>query len=250
MQNQIESWIQNWLSDRSYENSDLHKAIQYALIPGGKRFRPELCLRTCKLLNGLEESVVPFAVSVELIHTYSLIHDDLPSMDNSDTRRGKLSLHKKFSEGIALLTGNVLLTEAFLILSKTYDAKILEMVIGCVNNMIYGQSLDIQDDVDNDIEKICDLKSGELMQCCVLGVCMICGTDSNKTKRLKDFAKNLGLAFQIADDLKDQDKRSYVSAKGLEYSRKKLKTLIESAKNSISSFDTKEELVKMLEVLK
>lgn len=247
MQRQIEVWIQNWLSDRNYKDSELFKAVQYALIPGGKRFRPMLCLKTCKVLDGEEKLVIPFAISVELIHTFSLIHDDLPSMDNSDTRRGEPSLHKKFSEGLALLTGDILLTEAFLLLSKNYDNNLVSKVSDCVNNMIYGQSLDIQESMNQDIEKICELKTGKLIQCCILGTCTICGADSNKMELLQDFGKNLGLAFQIADDIKDQDKRNYVSVKGLEYSRKKLKTLLESAKNSLNSFDKKEVLIQILD---
>ncbi len=247
MHDLIDEWIKNWLSDRSYKDSDLYKAVQYALIPGGKRFRPELCLRTCRLLGGLEKSVIPFAVSVELIHTYSLIHDDLPSMDDSDTRRGKPSLHKKFEEGLALLAGDVLLTEAFLLLSKNYDTNLVNKVSDCVNNMIYGQSLDIQEDTDRDIEKICNLKSGELIQCCVLGVCMICNTDNKQTELLRNFSKNLGLAFQIADDIKDQDKRNYVKVKGLEYSENKLKALLISSKKNLGSFAKKGELEQILD---
>ncbi len=251
MYNLIEAEIKNWLNSRANKDSTIYSAIEHAVIPGGKRFRPKLCLLTSKILNHPIESVLPFAVSMELVHTYSLIHDDLPSMDNADTRRGVASVHKKFGDGIAVLAGSYLLTEAFLLLSKHYSNDITKLVSNCTKDMIYGQSLDITSDSRIDIEQLYELKSGKLIQCCVLGACMICNATNEDTNSLKKFAQDLGFAFQIVDDIRennpDRDNFNYVKIKGLKYSRNRLKTLLESSKENLKSFTNKEMMIDMID---
>lgn len=189
------------------------EAMAYSLEAGGKRLRPMLVLEFCRLAGGDVEKAMPFACAVEMIHTYSLIHDDLPCMDNDDMRRGKPSCHKAFGEATALLAGDALLTKAFEILTKAElpperivrAAAILSRCAG-IDGMIGGQAVDLLNEVQapdfSTLELTCRLKTAALLQAaCLLGTAAA-GNDQMADKA-REYGLNLGLAFQIVDDILD-----------------------------------------------
>ena len=232
-------------------------AMKYSVKNGGKRIRPFLTLEFAKACGGDLDAALDFGCAVEMIHTYSLIHDDLPCMDNDDMRRGKPSCHKAFDEATALLAGDALLTNAFLVLSSTNISndnrlsaiEILAVNAGCVG-MIGGQALDLdfedREPSVNEILKMYELKTGRLLEAaCKLG-CL-----SNKYCLLKDilaaeeYAKNLGLAFQIQDDILDITSDEVTLGKPVGSDEKNEKSTIvkfyglEKAKEMVSEYTQK-----------
>lgn len=216
IKNQAEK-IDNRLEEhlKLLNHSVVTEAMTYSVKNGGKRIRPFLTLEFAKACGGNMDAALDFGCAVEMIHTYSLIHDDLPCMDNDDMRRGKPSCHKAFDEATALLAGDALLTNAFLVLSSTNISndnrlsaiETLSINSGCIG-MIGGQALDLdfenREPTADEILKMYELKTGRLLEAaCKLG-CL-----SNNYYLLKDvlaaeeYAKNLGLAFQIQDDILD-----------------------------------------------
>ena len=199
-------------SDLPYK--DVINASRYSLILGGKRIRPLLMIEFCKLCGGEAEDVLDFAVALEMIHTYSLIHDDLPCMDNDDMRRGNPSCHKKFGEDIALLAGDTLLTKAFYICANSNmpDEKKIN-VISCLalnageHGMIGGQVLDLSFEKTlpdrKQLEDMYSKKTGGLLKAAAEIGCITAGADSECIKNAREYAENLGLAFQIIDDILD-----------------------------------------------
>ncbi len=190
------------------------QAMRYSVRNGGKRVRPALTLEFCKVCGADYKSAMAFACAVEMIHTYSLIHDDLPCMDDDDFRRGKPSCHIAFGEANALLAGDGLLTLAFLTLTKAdlpaerivKAAEVLSDAAG-VCGMIGGQVMDLENEdksvrIDT-LEKTDELKTGELIRCaCELG-CIAAGADGKKTDAARKYARGVGIAFQIVDDILD-----------------------------------------------
>lgn len=240
------------------------KAMRYSVENGGKRVRPELVLSFCELCGGDVEKAMPLACALEMIHTYSLIHDDLPCMDNDDFRRGKPSCHIAFGYEYALLAGDALLTLAFetalgadLPLDRVVMAtKELAKAAGW-NGMVGGQVIDLQNEGKKvsveEIERMDALKTGELIRvACVMG-CMAAG----KTEMIpfaEEYAKCIGLSFQIVDDIldvtsdtavlgkpvgsdNDNDKCTYVSLLGIDESRKIVSDLTVKAKKALEGFD-------------
>lgn len=191
----------------------LRKVMEYAVFSGGKRLRPILTIESCRALKGDIKKALPFACAVELIHNFSLIHDDLPAMDNDDSRRGKPTCHRKFGEGLAILAGDGLLNLAFGIVTKFKQKKSLEIASFLVDaigseNMIGGQALDIEcrgrparnRKLKN---KIDSMKTAALMAVsCKIGA-LITPAKPKNIRKMHEFGMNLGLAFQIADDIKD-----------------------------------------------
>ena len=181
------------------------KAIRYSIFAGGKRFRPILCLATAKALGCAEKKVRPFACAVEMIHTFTLIHDDLPAMDNSNLRRGKKTLHKIFGEGVAILAGDALNTLAFKLIadepaaSKELSTALLEVVEGQVADI---ESVNKKPTLQQ-LKAIHKWKTAALLKACVRGTARICGASNSELKALTAYAEHLGLAFQIADDILD-----------------------------------------------
>ena len=220
----------------------LAEAMRYSLLAGGKRIRPMLVLEFCRISGGSVEQALPVASAVEMLHTYSLIHDDLPCMDDDDVRRGKPTNHKVYGEAIAVLAGDALLTAAFSYLAKadlSAEARIraVEILSQCAGElgMVGGQVLDIEGE-----QKVCTAqqvldietrKTGALIcAACMLGVIAADG-NAVQLKAAETFASNLGLAFQIRDDMldvigdqqalgkavgTDQDKNTFVQLYGLE----------------------------------
>ena len=201
----------------AYQNEPqktLFEAMRYSLLAGGKRLRPVFVLDFCRMCGGDWEKALPFGAAVEMIHTYSLIHDDLPCMDNDDYRRGKPTNHKVYGEAMAVLAGDALLTAAFKQLtiadfSADTRIKAVEVLSDCAGElgMVGGQVLDIQSEerqcTPQEVIDIQSRKTGALIKAaCVLGV--LAGQGSQEQlQAAADFADNLGLAFQIRDDMLD-----------------------------------------------
>ena len=211
----IESFLQNECF--TYENEpqkNLFSAMRYSLLAGGKRLRPIFVFDFCAMCGGDWKKAVPFAAAVEMIHTYSLIHDDLPCMDNDDYRRGKLTNHKVYGEAVAVLAGDALLTAAFSYLSKaSFSAetriRAVEILAECAGElgMVGGQILDMDSEnrqcTAEEVIAIQSRKTGALIRAaCTLGVLAGNGSDE-QMQAAADFADNLGLAFQIRDDMLD-----------------------------------------------
>jgi len=227
----------------------IHKAMRYSLFAGGKRMRPALCLAAAEACGGSVEDAMPLACAVECIHTYSLIHDDLPAMDNDDYRRGKPTNHKVFGEGLAILAGDALLTQAFEIAAKcqswsrySHRDIILEIAHAAGSlQLIAGQVADLEGEGKKipagELKYIHERKTSALLCCSVRLGGMSANCTAAQLKALTDFGYNVGLAFQIIDDILDitqtteqlgktagkdtaAQKATYPSIVGLEESRR------------------------------
>jgi len=219
--------------------------MAYAVFPGGKRLRPILTIESSRILKGNMKKTLPFACAVEFAHNFSLIHDDLPAMDNDDTRRGRPACHKRFGEGMAILAGDGLLSLAFGIISGSKEksapeiARVLTDAVGA-GNMIGGQALDIK--YKNRLKKMSKLKSkidamktAALMAAsCRVGA-LAAGGGARDIKRIYEYGRNLGLAFQIADDIRD----SRHAKSALADMRKKTEFFISKAKKCLATFGEK-----------
>lgn len=233
----------------------LKEAIEYSLFPGGKRFRPLLVLSSCEAVGGNLTQALPIACAIELIHNYSLIHDDLPCMDNDDFRRGKLSSHKKFGCAVALLAGDALLTYAFEVLGKELNGEVLKRVLFEIayaagpSGMVGGQLLDI---TDGKIEEIHSKKTMALIRASVRCGGIVGGASYNELHVLTEYGERLGIAFQIVDDILDfgkEERLTYPGVYGLEKSREEAKRLIEEALLLASMFGEKGEDLKELALM-
>jgi geranylgeranyl diphosphate synthase, type II len=257
----------------------LKKSILYSIKNGGKRFRPVLCLLTVSSLGGNYEDALPAACAIEFIHTYSLIHDDLPSIDNDDFRRGKLTCHKVFGEDIAILTGDALFAEAFNIILKyqpaTPDIKIrlLEEIANAsgAEGMVAGQIIDVFYTGKKISKKLLacmhDKKTAKLITASVRSGAIIAGAAENIMEKLTVYADSIGLAFQITDDILDieataevsgktsgkdaaQNKNTFPSMYGIKKSREIAVQKIKEARQAISGIDIKKEsLVNLAEFI-
>jgi len=211
--------IEQYLDETCFNNmnlpqKDLFEAMRYSLLAGGKRLRPVFVLDFCNMCGSDYEKALPFAAAVEMIHTYSLIHDDLPCMDNDDYRRGKLTNHKVYGEAMAVLAGDALLTAAFTrIASAECDAAVrinaVKVLSECAGElgMVGGQVLDIQGEQRTcTAQEVLDIHTGKtvalIRAACVIGVLVGSGT-AEQLQAASDFAYHLGLAFQIRDDMLD-----------------------------------------------
>jgi geranylgeranyl diphosphate synthase type II len=250
----------------------IFNAMHYSLFAGGKRIRPIICLGFAAMCGANEEDILPYACALEMIHTYSLIHDDLPCMDNDDFRRGKPTNHKVFGEATAVLAGDGLLNRAFEILIQamgngkiplvqTVEAvKLLAQSSGA-DGMIGGQIIDMEsEDKQISLEeliKLQSLKTGALFVASACIGCILAGASRQKIEAAYRYASCLGLAFQIQDDILDivgdtkllgkstgkdvaQGKSTFVSAIGLEAAKEKVDALTQEAINALKVFDQNE----------
>lgn len=265
----IEQELMNYLPEDDGYVGTLVSSMRYSLTAGGKRIRPQLVLAFAELCSGSREAAMPFACAIEMIHTYSLIHDDLPCMDNDDMRRGKPTNHKVFGEAAALLGGNSLLTHAFeVVLSdnairlngteKCVEAGRLLARSAGVNGMLGGQIIDLESEnkqVSVEHLRIMDeKKTGALIKAaCLLG-CISAGADEEQKSAAAEYAENIGLAFQIVDDIldvvsdaetlgkpigsdKENNKSTYVSLLGIDKCRELSSELTDKAIEALSAFD-------------
>jgi len=253
--------------------SDVIRAMNYSLFAGGKRIRPILCIAGAEAVGGSVDSVEPVACAIELIHTYSLIHDDLPVMDNDDFRRGKPTNHTVFGEAVALLAGDGLLTLAFNLMAgygakKRVEKKALLRVIDLIasaagyKGMVGGQVVDItyegKEPDANVVEYIHRHKTAALIAASVTAGTILAGGNKDEEKSINRYGQQIGLAFQIADDIlniegdkkvmgkgigsdKEKGKITYPSVFGTAESKTIQKELIENAIDSLKGFDTRAE---------
>ncbi|MFB2918659.1 MULTISPECIES: geranylgeranyl diphosphate synthase CrtE [Aerosakkonema] len=247
----------------------IYEAMRYSLMAGGKRLRPILCLATCELGGGTLEMAMPTACALEMIHTMSLIHDDLPAMDNDDYRRGKLTNHKVYGEDIAILAGDGLLAYAFEVVAETKNVppeRLLQVIARLgravsAAGLVGGQVVDLESEGKADITLetlnfIHTHKTGALLEACVVCGGIIAGVSSTDLQRLSRYAENIGLAFQIIDDILDitvsseklgktagkdlqAKKATYPSLWGLEQSKQKAQQLVDAAKAEMAHFGEK-----------
>lgn len=248
----------------------IYEAMRYSLLAGGKRLRPILCLATCEMTGGSIEMAIPTACALEMIHTMSLIHDDLPAMDNDDYRRGKLTNHKVYGEDVAILAGDALLAYAFeYIASQTQNVpadRVLRVIahlgraVGAAG-LVGGQIVDLESEGKSDISIdtlnfIHNHKTAALLEACVVCGAILAGASPVDLQRLSHYSQNIGLAFQIIDDILDitatqeelgktagkdieAQKVTYPSLWGLEESRIKAQKLIEEACEQLDSYGEK-----------
>ena len=257
----------------------LQEAIKYTMKNGGKRFRPALCLLTAKSLGSSYSSVLPTACAIEFIHTYSLIHDDLPSIDNDDLRRGKLTCHKVYGEDIALLTGDALFAEAFNIILKYQvcshhiKIRILKEIgdASGASGMVAGQIIDVyfsgKKITRPMLEHMHHNKTGKLIMASVRCGALLARAGEENLKGFTEYARNIGMVFQITDDLLDiessreetgkttgkdsiQKKNTFPSIYGVKKSREIAKEKVEEAISIIEGMDIEGEwLIKIARFL-
>lgn len=261
----IETFLQNYIDRfQSEPQKQLYDAMGYSLMAGGKRIRPILVFEFCRILSGDWKKAAPFAAAMEMIHTYSLIHDDLPCMDNDDYRRGRLTNHKVFGEGMAVLAGDALLTDAFGMAASCEipDPKSMALAIGVLSDnagslgMVGGQVLDILSEerelTEKEVLDIQSRKTGALINAaCVLGTIAGGGTEA-QIAAASQYAAGLGLAFQIRDDMldvigdakelgkgvgTDATKNTFVRLYGLNKCEELVQKYTELAISSLDAFD-------------
>ncbi|MFA4828725.1 MAG: polyprenyl synthetase family protein [Thermodesulfovibrionales bacterium] len=268
----IDSFLKEYFSSPSTP-SILGESVTYSLFAGGKRIRPILCLAAYEACDGDSEDILPFASSIELIHTYSLIHDDLPAMDNDDLRRGKPTNHKVFGEGMAILAGDGLLTAAFYMMSNSLSNKNIKNTaliraikeisfVSGIHGMVGGQAQDLlSEDAEPDKETLSFIhkhKTGALISGSLRAGAILANCTKPSLSAITRYGENIGLAFQVIDDILDiegdtaelgktagsderKKKMTYPALYGIEQSREKAGELISEAIFAIKDFSGKAE---------
>lgn len=269
----VENHLLTYLPSAKNGQFSVVDAMKYSLLNGGKRLRPVFALAFANACGGNREACMPLACAVEYIHTYSLIHDDLPCMDNDDLRRGKPSCHKQFDEATALLAGDALLTHAFEIITqsdisdnnKVKAIGLLSQNSG-VGGMIGGQVIDLIFEQGNPSVKelltVYKLKTGALISAACLMGCISADATEKQLCAASNFAYSLGIAFQIQDDIldivgdeaklgkpigsdADNDKTTYVSLVGIEKAKQDVKVLTDNAISKLGEFENTEFIKKL-----
>jgi geranylgeranyl diphosphate synthase, type II len=276
---QVERALDAALPPESAWPETIHIAVRYSLFAGGKRLRPLLVLAAAAAAGAPVDDVMPLACAVEMIHTYSLIHDDLPAMDDDDLRRGKPTSHKVFGEAIAILAGDALLTRAFHVLCeqpadapaervrrRLRAAALLGEACG-TSGLIGGQVLDLEsegEDVDAaTLERLHRAKTGALLSACVMGAAVLGGAPDEDAQRLLRYARAVGLAFQVVDDILDATegaaqlgktagkddaagKATYVRVYGLDRARQMARALHDEALDALAPLGERAALLREL----
>ena len=275
--NIINEYLDSSIRDCTFGEDVVHNAMRYSLGIGGKRIRPVLVLEFCRLCGGDIVKALPFAAAIEMIHTYSLIHDDLPCMDDDDMRRGMPSCHKKYGEEYALLAGDGLLTRAFGVIAESDIAKespevavraIAELSqLAGADGMIGGQVVDLRNEdkpCSLDVLQTMDsLKTGALIKCAALFGVISAKGNNNQLCAAATYADNLGHAFQIIDDIldvigdetelgkpigsdADSNKSTYVKILGIDKSKEYAEALTKKAIDSLDIFGNEAHFLKNL----
>lgn len=265
----VNAKLAEYLPEEDILQADVITAMRYSLLGGGKRIRPVLVLEFCRICGGDEQIALPFACAVEMIHTYSLIHDDLPCMDDDDMRRGRPSNHKVFGEDTALLAGDALLTMAFETMLSDESVRLAgaqraAKAAGCLaraagaHGMVGGQVIDLMSEGRSisleTLKKMDEGKTGALILASAQMGCVLAGADDKQIQAAESYARAIGLAFQIVDDILDvtgdaqtlgkpigsdsgNNKCTYVSLMGLENAEKTVEELTAAAVEALSGFD-------------
>jgi geranylgeranyl diphosphate synthase type II len=272
----VEAALDHALSPEEAWPATIHRAMRYSVFAGGKRIRPILVLASGEAVGGERDETMPLACAVEMIHTYSLIHDDLPAMDNDDLRRGKPTSHKVFGEAIAVLAGDALLTRAFHLMASVPDdwdaARVRRRVLATAAlgeacgtaGLIGGQVLDLESEgraIGADrLEVMHRAKTGALLAACVRGGAILGAADRSDAARLERYGAAIGLAFQIVDDVLDATagsdrlgktpgkdsaagKATYVAVHGLDRARGMARELLADALDAVTPLGARGELL-------
>lgn len=257
--------------------SVLNASMEYSLMAGGKRIRPILVLATYKLFKADIKKAMPYAVAIEMVHNFSLIHDDLPGIDNDDFRHGKPTNHKQFNEATAILAGDALLNQAYMVISSNLEKveenelknelKVFKEFSFAVDRMIAGEYVDTEFEgkqiTQNELEYIHKNKTGALLKLCVRMGAILANASDVELEKLTNYAKKIGLAFQIKDDIlseegneeiigkpvgndKELGKCTYVSRYGLEGAKEILNKITEEAVNELEEYGERAEFLREL----
>lgn len=274
---EIERELDKYTKVKDNEQAAIYEAMRYSVMAGGKRLRPVIALLCCEMCGGAEADVMPFACALEMIHTYSLIHDDLPAMDNDDLRRGKPTNHVVYGEGMAILAGDALLNKAMeLAMSANVEPEVKVKAAAALfaasgtEGMIGGQVIDIKNSPmsSQELENLHLLKTGALIRAAGKIGAIVGKADDNETEAIDMYCKNLGIAFQVQDDIldvegneaelgkpigsdKSNNKTTYVTLFGLEKARELAEYYTKSAVESLEKcFGEKaDKLTKLAEYL-
>ncbi|MFQ5846330.1 MAG: polyprenyl synthetase family protein [Candidatus Methylomirabilales bacterium] len=265
----VEAGLKRYIPGEETMPPELHRAMHYSLFAGGKRLRPTLTIAAAEAVGGVAEAVLPVACAFEYIHTYSLVHDDLPAMDDDDLRRGRPTCHKVFGEAMAILAGDALLTEAFVLLANPahvghLDPRLLRTVIHEIahaagsQGMVGGQAVDILSEGKavelSLLHYIHTHKTGALILCALRAGAHLGGATAEALDAVTRYGKAAGLAFQIADDILDiegeealrgkkvggdasRGKATYPALVGLAEAKREAQRLVREALDAIASFD-------------
>ncbi len=274
-QREVDRALQRFLPPASRKPATIHRAMRYSLFAGGKRLRPILCLAATEACGGKRAAALPLAAAVECIHTYSLVHDDLPSMDNDDLRRGRPTSHKVFGEGIAVLAGDALLTVAFAIASTVrptprYDLRAFMAELSSAagsEKLIAGQVADLEAEGQPikraQLRYIHENKTAALLTSALRLGAMAADATAGELRAVTRFGQSLGLAFQVIDDILDvtqtserlgksagkdtaAQKATYPAVIGLEAARREAQKLTAAAHEALKSFGDKGERLREL----
>lgn len=274
----INKELEKYLIKEEKEEKELNEAIGYSLMSSAKRIRPILIMEVYKLFKADYEKCLPFAVAMEMTHTFSLIHDDLPGIDNDDYRRGRLTNHKKYNEATAILSGDSLLNRSYIIMSEEIikaenidemkaKTRVLNEFSTAVNKMIIGEYLDTvcegKQISKSQLDYIHNNKTGAFFKYCVRAGAILAGATENDIEELTNYAEKIGLEFQIKDDIlseigdakimgkpvgndKELNKVTYVTKFGLIKAQEYLENITQEALKSIEKYGTKAEFLKEL----
>ena len=279
-QEKVNKELEKYLRDKNCLEGVLNESMEYSLMAGGKRLRPILVLSTYKLFRDDIEKCFPFSVAIEMVHNFSLIHDDLPGIDHDDFRHGKLTNHKKFNEATAILAGDGLLNNAYIVISndlKKTDInnnhelekklQVFNEFSLAVDRMIAGEYVDTEyegkDITEKELQYIHENKTGALLKLCVRMGAILGGANDKELESLTSYAEKIGLAFQIKDDIlseegdekvlgkpvgndKKMGKCTYVSEYGLEGAKEILDRITKEAVNELESFGDKADFLRGL----
>ncbi len=275
---QIEEILKSYLPEKSGYQQDIMEAMEYSLMAGGKRLRPMLMQETYRLFGGEGNLIEPFMAAIEMIHTYSLVHDDLPAMDNDEYRRGRKTTHIVYGEAMAILAGDALLNYAFETACRAFDiegadgrlvGKSLKILSGKagIYGMVGGQVVDVESEgqqiTGEKLDFIYRLKTGALIESSMMIGAVLSGASQDQIQAMESIAGKVGMAFQIQDDILDVEgsreelgkpvhsdeknkKFTYVTWKGLEDAKKEVERLSMEAMEELRAFHSKDPYLEML----